>query len=77
MPRLDQTGPNGAGPMSGRAAGSCNSKGATSAGGCGMGGGRGRGRGAGYGMRANNPAATESSEVIDSIHKRLDALEGA
>jgi len=55
MPGMDRSGPNGAGPMTGRGAGDCTSdeQGNTTAGvgrGMGRGAGRGMGRGAGRGM---------------------------
>ena len=68
MPRGDQTGPNGAGPMTGRAAGSCNPN-ATA----GMGG---RGRGMGRGMGRGRPQGSGPQSALANIEKRLDALEG-
>ena len=74
MPGRDQTGPSGAGPMTGRAAGLCNTnvpegmggRGASRGMRCGMGRGMGRGRPQGFGPQS----------ALASLEKRLAALEG-
>jgi hypothetical protein len=69
MPGRDQTGPRGAGPMTGRARGPCNTNATPGIGGRGAGrgarGGMGRGRQQGYGPQS----------AWADIEKRLDALE--
>jgi len=55
MPRLDKTGPQGQGPMTGRGLGACGS---------GVGYGRGLGRGRGYGLGCGCPLCGFMPQVI-------------
>lgn len=67
MPRLDKTGPEGAGPMTGRRMGPC---------GRGMGYGRGGyGRGMGYGGRYAGRCYLTASEELDSLKEEAVAME--
>ena len=82
MPRGDQTGPAGAGPMSGRGAGFC--AGNHAAGLQTAGGGFGRGCGRGFGFRnrfvqpvqpSQNAELIELKEQMTRIEKRLEELQ--
>lgn len=75
MPRQDQTGPAGMGPMTGRGAGNC--AGVATNQGLGRGrGGAGCGRGRGMGRRAGFGAATLiSEEHLESLKTQAAGLE--
>ena len=78
MPNLDGTGPNGSGPMTGRAAGPCigrNSSGRTFGRGKGFSPGRGRGRG--FGLRAGFCPFYSQQPVDESGKESLSRYEQA
>ena len=54
MPARDKTGPQGAGPLTGRGLGNCNKDVQPTSRGCGLGRGLGRGQGCGLGRGNNN-----------------------
>jgi hypothetical protein len=64
MPRLDGTGPNGAGPLTGRGMGNCGAFGRR----CGFGRGMGLGRGLGFGRRWT---ATDEKTALEDEKKML------
>lgn len=66
MPRLDKTGPRGAGPMTGRGLGPC---------GRGMGYGRGYGRGMGYGGRFARRSFLTPNEELQDLEDEAAAME--
>ena len=72
MPGKDQTGPSGAGPMTGRATGRCNTNAIDEIGGRG----RGMGRGAGRGMGRGRQQASGPQNRMAELENRLAALEG-
>ena len=81
MPRGDRTGPMGAGPMTGRAAGTCAgfaAPGTANVGrgrGCGMGSGRGGGGGRGFGRGMGRGwAAPMASAVVPTGEQELAVL---
>ena len=70
MPGRDQTGPSGAGPMTGRAMGLCNTNAPNEMGG------RGAGRGMRCGMGRGRQQGFGLQSALAEIEKRLAALEG-
>ena len=76
MPRGDRTGPMGAGPMTGRAAGFCAGRGTTGYAGFG-GGGRGFGRGGGWGPGCGRgwiaPTGPQEIAVLKQQAQQLQA----
>ncbi|MEN7973760.1 MAG: DUF5320 domain-containing protein [Verrucomicrobiota bacterium] len=78
MPRGNRTGPEGMGPMTGRAAGLCAGNNAPGyAGNVGFGRrmGGGRGRGQGFGFRAAASVALTSEQQIESLKAQAAGLE--
>ena len=77
MPRGDRTGPMGAGPMTGRAAGFCAGYGTPGFAGLGGGGGRGFGRGGGWGRGCGRgwiaPTGPQEIAVLKQQAQQLQA----
>lgn len=79
MPGLNGTGPQGQGPMTGRAMGRCNTANGAGVAGQGFAMGMGSGRGRGRGFRFNNPMAAPqnvtSQDRISELESQIAGLQ--